>query len=321
MQINPDAALFPPRLSVIQALTEALVDEILIAFGQDRAMRSRFLRKIAQIPAGRFTQLIDQFDQRVCREGLPAASRWVTARFIRSVRVRGRQNLPAQGPLLVASNHPGALDSVSMLGAFPRDDTRIYVTGSPFFKTIPSSREHCVFVEDPTNVDERRRAIRLGIEHLQSGGSLLIFPTGRVDPEPACTPGSMETMQEWSPSLEILLRKAPQTKLVLGAMSDVLLHRYIAHPLTRLQPPGWKRQRAAEYLQVIQLLLSRKILELGTLVSFGAPHTVESFDGGAASRRWMDEIIRRAQALFAEHMAARTQGFEGAVELLKIKGL
>jgi 1-acyl-sn-glycerol-3-phosphate acyltransferase len=95
------------------------------------------------------------------------------------VRVRGRQNLPAQGPLLVASNHPGALDSVSMLGAFPRDDTRIYVTASPFFKTIPASKDHCIFVEDPSNVDERRRAIRLGIEHLQQGGSLLIFPTGR----------------------------------------------------------------------------------------------------------------------------------------------
>jgi 1-acyl-sn-glycerol-3-phosphate acyltransferase len=315
MQSFSAATLFPPRSPVILALTEALVSEILLAFGLGRAAHAGILRTVAQIPAGRFTRLVDQFDQRICQDGLPAASRWITARFIRSVRVRGRLNLPEQGPLLVASNHPGALDSVSMLGAFPRDDTRIFVSGSPFFKTIPSSKEHCIFVEDRTNVDERRRAIRLGIAHLQKGGSLLIFPTGRVDPEPACSPGSLETMQEWSPSLEILLRKAPQTKLVLAAASDVLMHRYIAHPLTRLQPPGWKRQRLAEYLQLIHLLLSRKILALDTLVSFGAPLPTECFSEQLASRRWMEEIVRREQALLAEHMAARAKGFEDGEKL------
>jgi hypothetical protein len=296
---------FPPRPPVIQALTEALVSEILLAFGLGKAVHSRILRRIAQIPAGRFTKLIDLYDQRVCQDGLPAASRWITARFIHSVRVRGRENLPERGALLVASNHPGALDSVSMLGAFPRDDTRIFVSGSPFFKTIPASKDHCIFVEDQTNVEERRRAIRLGIEHLQGGGSLLIFPTGRVDPEPAFVPGSTESVQDWSPSLEIMLRKAPQTRLVLVAASDALLQRYIAHPLTLLQPPGWKRQRVSEYLQVIQLLLSRQILPLDTLVSFGTPLPTDCFGG----RRWMDEIIACEQALFAEHMAARSVGF------------
>jgi hypothetical protein len=315
MEISPAAVNYTPRPRIIQALTDALVNEILLAFGQGWALRSWILRRIAQIPAARFTQLIDQFDQRVCQEGLPAASRWITARFIRSVRVRVRQNLPEQGPLLVASNHPGALDSVSMLGAFPRDDTRIFVSGSPFFKTIPSSKEHCIFVEDERNVDERRRAIRLGIEHLQQGGSLLIFPTGRVDPEPACLPGSQETMQGWSPSLEILLRKAPQTRLVLAVASDVLMRRFIKHPLTRLQPPGWKRQRVAEYLQVIQLLLSRQTLAVDTLVSFGAPLAADFFGQQPGSRRWIDEIIRCAQALFADHMAARADGFTDGEDL------
>ena len=307
---SAQAEFFSPRPAIIQALTEALVSEILLAFGLDRAAHSPILRRIARIPAARFTRLIDQFDQRISREGLPAAARWITARFIRSVQVRGRQNLPRHGPLLVASNHPGALDSVSMLGAFPRDDTRIFVSGSPFFKTIPTSGEHCIFVENPANVDERRRAIRLGIEHLQQGGSLLIFPTGRVDPEPAFSSGSLEAMQTWSPSLEILLRKAPHTRLALCVASDALMKGYASHPLTRLQR-GWRRQRLAEYLQMIQLLLSRKILALDTLVSFGAPLGTECFSG----RRWMDEIIRREQALFMEHMAARSAGFEAGEAL------
>ena len=308
---SAQAEFFSPRPPVIQALTEALVSEILLAFGLGRAAHSRILRRIAQIPAERFTRLIDQFDQRICREGLPAAARWITARFIRSVRVRGRYNLPSHGPLLVASNHPGAMDSVSMLGAFPRDDTRIFVSGSPFFKSIPSSSEHCIFVENPTNVDERRRAIHLGIEHLRQGGSLLIFPTGRVDPEPAFSSGSLETMGQWSPSLEILLRKVPQTRLVMAVASDVLMHKYAAHPLTHLQPPGWKRQRVGEYLQVIQLLLSRQILALDTLVSIGVPVGVDYFEG----QRWMGEIIYRAQALYTEHMSARAEGFRDGEDL------
>ena len=306
----------PDRAPIRRALTEALATEILLAFGLGWAVRSRGLRRLAGIPAARFVQFIDHFDQLIWKEGLPAASRWIAARFLRSVRVCGLRHLPEQGPLLVASNHPGALDSVSMLGAFPRDDTRIFVSGSAFFKTIPASRDHCIFVEDPANVDDRRRAIRLGIEHLQQGGSLLIFPTGLVDPEPAFSPGSLETMQRWSPSLEIMLRKVPQTQLVLTVASDVLLQKYANHLLTRLQPPGWQRQRVAEYLQVIQLLLSRRILPLDTLVSFSPPVPTNQLVPPPGSTRWIDAIICREQALFAEHMSARTAGFPDAQEIL-----
>ena len=42
---------FAPRPDVIQALTEALVSEIVLAFGLGRAVRSRLLRRIAKIPA------------------------------------------------------------------------------------------------------------------------------------------------------------------------------------------------------------------------------------------------------------------------------
>ena len=59
---SAQAEFFSPRPPVIQALTEALVSEILLAFGLGRAAHSRILRRIAQIPAERFTRLIDQFD-------------------------------------------------------------------------------------------------------------------------------------------------------------------------------------------------------------------------------------------------------------------
>ena len=304
------------RTPIIKTLTDNLVNEMLLAFGLgNRALNWQALRHVMGVPASRFVHYIDQFDQLIFKDGLPAASRWIASQFFRSVNVRGRQTLPESGPVLVASNHPGALDSVSILGSLPRNDIQIFTSSSPFFRNIPAAQGRCIFVENPKSVEERMSTILQGIEHLKQGGMVVIFPTGLVDPEPAFREGSKETMQKWSRSLELMLRKVPQTRLALTVTSDVLMEKYSRHPLTLMQKQAWRRQRMAEYLQVIHLLLSKKVLPLDTHISFSQPITAEQLSTGNGSGRMIDEIIRREQALFDEHMNARANGFTASEKL------
>ncbi len=41
--------------------------------------------------------------------------------------------------------------------------------------------------------------------------AVLIFPTGRIDPDPALSPEAVHDLGKWSPSIEIILRHVPQT--------------------------------------------------------------------------------------------------------------
>jgi len=77
-------------------------------------------------------------------------------------------------------------------------------------------------------------AIRAGIRHLRDGGALLIYPSGIVDPDPDLAPGLAESIDTWSGSLDVFLRRAPQTCVVPTIVSNVLSRRYFDNPLVRI---------------------------------------------------------------------------------------
>jgi hypothetical protein len=48
------------------------------------------------------------FNRMIIENGLRRASDWALTRWCHDIRARGQENVPAEGPLLVVSNHPGA---------------------------------------------------------------------------------------------------------------------------------------------------------------------------------------------------------------------
>jgi len=65
-------------------------------------------------------------------------------------------------------------------------------------------------------------ALRSAIDHLHSGGSLLIFAHGDVEPDPELRfTGAHESILEWSRSVEAMLRKVPQAWLQVTIASGV----------------------------------------------------------------------------------------------------
>ncbi|NMC14563.1 MAG: hypothetical protein GYA34_16955 [Chloroflexi bacterium] len=286
----------------IATLRQTLIDEIGNAFGLPKQYIIRcFFDPLFWLPAERFAKIGIRFDQIVAERGFCEAARWILPRFVQDIFALGSDQIPPEGPLLVTSNHPGTVDSLAITAALCRNDIKIVASGIPFIKNLPFTRQHIIFVTQ--NIQERMLAIREGIRHLQKGGALLIFPSGNLDPDPAVLPGANESLTRWSSSLEIILRKAPQTNVLITIVSGVLSQSCIQHPLTRLRKGFRERQKLAEFLQVIQQLLSYKNFELIPRITFEMLQS--PIDHRSSNLSWsnLQSLINKAQQLLEVHLS------------------
>ncbi|MBN1537832.1 MAG: 1-acyl-sn-glycerol-3-phosphate acyltransferase [Anaerolineales bacterium] len=285
----------------ISFLRQTLMDEINSAFGLPKeGLIRRIINPLYWLPADRFAQLGVKFDQMVAELGFCEAARWVLPRFVQDTFVAGEDQIPAQGPLLITSNHPGTVDTLAISANLHRDDIKIIATGIPFIDHLPFTRQHIIFVT--RNIQERMLAIRASIRHLQEGGTLLIFPSGGLDPDPAVLPGAEEALASWSPSLEIILKKVPQTKILLTIVSGVLSQTILQNPLIRLRKGFRERQKLAEFLQVIQQLISYNNFNLKPKISFRMLPSPNDLQAANWSRSYLQSIIAKSQQLLQTHL-------------------
>ena len=221
--------------------------------------------------------------------------------FVEEIKSRGTENIPAEGPIIVASNHPGAYDSFSIISQIPRKDTKIVVSDIPFLKFLPNVKEHVFFATNEPS--SRINAVRLSLRHLQKGGCLTIFSTGLIDPDPEVW-GEAEASKElegWSHSLFMFLKKVPHAKLVITITSGVLDPGWADSRLTHIVKPGIDRRRLAEFGQVISQLLKLGRKSYTLHISFAPPISIN--DLSSDENEAMKQIISRARDLLAEHMA------------------
>jgi hypothetical protein len=261
-------------------LQNDIFDEVLKVF---RLPPSGFARKIFSpifgLPVNRFAKIGSEFDTNTARYGFCRAAQLLLPRFIEKLVVTGESNIPKEGPLLLVSNHPGAYDSLAISSCIPRDDYKIVVGNIDFLKLLPNARKNLIFSYQADQTQARANVVRSSIQHLKQGGALLIFPSGQVDPDPAVQPGAIQSLRNWSRSIALMLREAPQTKLLITFVSGVLDKHFVKNPFLRLQKEESDRRRLAEFIQVIRQLV------------FGGrrlPHTLVSFTPTIESSKWVD---------------------------------
>jgi hypothetical protein len=293
------------RVANTQQLTSVLnrhiTDEIFAAFGYGRrSWPRRFLWPVFWPPAHLFARLAADVDQNVARFGLAEAARRLLPRFVTGVEVIGAENIPPQGPVLVASNHPGAYDSVAVLANLPLPDLKVVVSDVSLLRSLPALDRKLIYTVG--GVDGRMMALRNMIRQLQAGGSVLIFATGFVDPDPAVLPGADEKLADWSPSLELALRRVPKARILPTIVSGVLSPTSLRSPLLRFQKEAWRQRKLAEFLQVIQQLVFRRDYSLTPRISFGEAFTAEELSGRNPSGKIMPEIIAQARSLLKQHL-------------------
>jgi hypothetical protein len=286
-----------------EALKSHLIYEICQAAGlrvggwQQRALTAALRRPIDPI-----ARLFSDIDATIGLDGIDAGFAKLLARFVKNPRINGAENLPAKGPLIITSNHPGAYDVLLIGATLGRRDLSIMTSTAPLYHVMTNFHVHTI--EVGTTPEGGMRSIRECVRHLRDGGALLIFPSGTVDPDPDVLPGAREALATWRPGVEALVNLAPRAAVVQAIASGVLSPRWINNPLLRLQKVEWQRRKLAEMLQVVQQMVRPQTEKLSPRLTFGSPTSGEALAHEAGSKAVLPLLIERAQALLSQHMEA-----------------
>lgn len=289
------------------AVRRAVLSEFfwLLGLPEESPLR-RVLQPLLDPVVARFTDLAAEFDQGVARVGLPVAIQPYIPRFTHALTALGVDHVPAAGPALLVSNHPGAYDLFSALAQLPRADIRVIVSEISILRQLPATVEHFIFIG--RTEQSRMAAVRAGVRQLREGGLLFIFPGGIVDPDPAFMSGAAHALQRWSPSLELFLRRAPDTRVVPTVVSGVLSPGWLRSPVTRLRQEAKDKQKVAEACQVMQQLIAPGSLRTHPLVTFGPALDAAELLRKDAPVPPLQAIVEHQRTLLLLHQYVRAAG-------------
>lgn len=250
----------------LAALIQINTDDIFEALGLGQVRRGRrLLAALFRPAAARFAREVMAFDTHVAENGLPAGAEWILRRFLRRLEVAGRAQIPPRGPVLVLANHPGMADTVALFVGLGRPDLRIVALERPFLKALPHTSRQLIFV--PEAEAARMPVVRQVAAALRAGQAVLTFPAGEIEPDPAVLPGAAQSLDNWSASLALFARLAPEAQVLPAIVSGVLSPAAQRNPLTRLRRKRPDRERMAAMLQVMLPMYQGVTVR----IAFGAP--------------------------------------------------
>jgi glycerol-3-phosphate O-acyltransferase/dihydroxyacetone phosphate acyltransferase len=110
--------------------------------------------------------------------------------FFHKVYIRNRVLIPDHGPMIICANHPATFLDPLVIGAYMK--TELYFLGKgeafkgrfakwmlPMLNAIPVYRQQ----DDPTLMHKNKDSFNRCFEHLEKGGTILIFPEGTSQTE------------------------------------------------------------------------------------------------------------------------------------------
>ena len=235
-------------------LTDINLDDLVTAFGwQDSPASRGALRFVFRGAAQKFAAQMVDFDQRVYQSSLPEGACQTLQSFVKDVTLFGGENIPASGPVLFLSNHPGMTDTLCLFAALQRSDLKIIALRRPFLQALPYTSQYLIYLgDDPA---ERMGAVRKASAHLRSGGAVLTFPAGKIEPDPDIYEGALESLSHWLDSAGVFARFAPETQIVPILVRNVLWDRAVRHPLTRLKSDREARERLGASFQLLMQIM------------------------------------------------------------------
>jgi hypothetical protein len=242
------------------------VEDLLSAFGLSRLRRGRrLLELLSQVPARRLARQVAIYDGIVSESGLTAGGAWALERMVRHVEIEGQENVPREGPLLLAANHPGLSDTVALFATIPRPDLRVVAAERPFLDALPNTSRYLLTVAETS--PGRFGLVRAATRHLRKGGAILTFPGGKIEPDPAVLPGAVEALKRWSPSVDLFARLVPGLAIVPVVVSGVLSPNPLRNPLTFLR----RRKEDREWLAATLQMMTPGLYDVEVNVEFGSP--------------------------------------------------
>ncbi len=274
MSIEQPKAPSPTVKDVRVALIAQLMD--VMGF-KHQSWISRCLHPIFYLPAQRISSLLVELDHDTAVSGWNKAVNHFLSHLVTGLQLRGAENLPLEGPLMVVCNHPAALDVVILSAAIRRNDLKFLASDIPIVQLLPNIAWHSIPVY--YDISRRLHTVRSAIRHLQLGGALFLFPRGDVEPDPAVSPGAVESLSGWSASIELFLRRVPRTTTVVAAASGMLSSGWYKNPIIRLWKQYEQRQKVAEIFQIASQLITGKTPAATPTIDFSRPFSIADLGG------------------------------------------
>lgn len=284
-------------------LSASLVGEIFKALGQpEHGWARRVFGPLFSGATDRFSEIGLAFDRRCKSDGFPSAAQWALSNWCRSMRVRGTENIPPEGALLILSNHPGTYDMLVVASQLKRRDVGIFSSNIPFLMGLPNACHHFFFVD--LDAHARMGRLRDAVRHLRAGGIVLLQGSGQIDPDPAVFGGAAQSLEGWSRSVDLFLELAPTTRVLLSVVSHVVSQAWARSPLTWLRRQPLDKRRLVEFGQVLQQTFFPGSLYLSPRLSIGSPISVETLRSESGSGSLLPTLIAHEKELLAEHLTA-----------------
>lgn len=282
-------------LSQLDALTQINLDDLVSSFGWEKNPILALLVRHAFIsPARKFASQIVGFDNRVGQEGPAEASRSIfQAHYVRDVRMHGCENIPQNGPALFLSNHPGMADTLSLFAAINRADLKTIAAHRPFLGLLKNTTRQLFFIDD--DPAKRMTAVRQVSNHLRSGGSVLTFPAGKIEPDPLVYPGALDSINNWTDSAGVFIRFARETKIVPVLVSGVIWEKIAHHWIPRLKRTRLEREKLAAALQLLAMI-THDTRPTTVHVQFSKPITLDEI-GSTDTQAIHEVVIARMRGL------------------------
>ena len=252
------------------------------------------LRRIFASPARKFAKQMVNFDASVGESDLAeAARRIMRTNYVRDVRRHGREHVPANGPVLFLSNHPGMADTISLFAAINRPDLKIIAIQRPFLAALKNTTSQLFFIDD--DPVKRMNAVRQVSAHLKNGRAALTFPAGEIEPDPDEYDGALDSLDNWTDSAGVFMRFVRDTKIVPVLVSGVIWERTARHPLMWLKRTRMEREKLAAALQLLAMV-ARNAKPTTVHVRFAKPITLEEI-GSTETQAIHQAVIRRMKDL------------------------
>ncbi len=198
-------------------------------------------------------------------DNLQAPSRYLVDVMSDSLTVRGVEQIPRSGPVLITCNHPGVFDAMVVFASLLRTDVKVIARPRNLLHALPNVRRHIISLEDnPSGGTVLREALR----YLAAGGLLVTFPRGSIEPDPLLHPqAAIESVAEWSSSANLLVKHIPGLTVVPAAVGGMISLRARANWLARRHRTEADRDWMAATLQFM-LPTYRDVLPI---VIYGPP--------------------------------------------------
>lgn len=279
----------------LKKLAEINLDDLVSSFGWQNIPPLAFaLRKLFAQPAQKFASQMLDFDSNVGESDLAeAARRLMKTRYVRDVRMHGREHVPANRAALFLSNHPGMADTLALFAAINRPDLRIIAIQRPFLESLEHTTRQLFFIDD--DPAKRVNAVRQVSAHLKNGGAALTFPGGKIEPDPDVHEGASDSLNEWTDSAGVFLRFARDTVIVPTLVSGVISDASARHFLTRLKRERYDREKLAAALQLLAMVV-QDARPTTPHVRFAKPITLEEV-GSTDAQAIHQVVIQRMRGL------------------------